>query len=62
MRAEEPSLEAPRGRWVAWRNGVVVASAPTPSELVAALRSAGLQDTTIMRVADPEAPEEVGLG
>lgn len=50
------------GSWVALKGGRVVEARPTPYELVAALHSRNVRDTTIVRVPTLEEPELVGLG
>jgi hypothetical protein len=50
------------GAWVALKGDQVVDARPTPYELVAALHSRGIKNTTIIRVPGLDEAELVGLG
>jgi hypothetical protein len=50
------------GSWVAFKGGDVVAAAHTPYQLVADLHSRRIENSTIVRIPDPQEPELVGWG
>lgn len=63
-----PKMNLPRiqrefaGLWVALKRGEVVEACTTPYELIAALHSKSIRDTTIIRVPGLDESELVGLG
>ena len=67
MRQMEPALLAEsfrglEGKWVALKDGVVIAAGDTPDALYQDLHSRQLRGTTILRVPGEQDPELVGLG
>jgi len=67
MRTSEPirlpeEIRGAEGRWVALKDGKIVAVQDTPSNLYAYLHSRKVTGTTILRVPGEEEPELVGLG
>jgi hypothetical protein len=67
MRQLEPTpltdaLKGLEGKWVALKNGEVIAANETPDALYRDLHARQIRGTTILRVPDEHEPEMVGLG